>query len=272
MATVGMIGLGEIGGAMAARLLERDVAVVGHDVDPARVDKAAGSGAVRAESAGDVARRSDGPILVNVQYLEQVYSVLHDGDGLAEHIDGRTVVITGTFGEVPVQELAAVIAARGADVLDAPHTGSYPAIQAGTLTFFLGGSAAAIESSRIALENIGRNIHVIGDRPGLGQVLKLVNAIGLAFNAISVCEMEKIAEASGIDPGKAIRWIDECSASSWLSVRMPDIATTILEHNVDNLEKDLRAVLDPGSPTAGRLPVTAAMLEHFRESWLTRSF
>ena len=272
MATVGMIGLGEIGGAMTGRLLRRDVTVVGHDVDSARSEKARELGAEIAESAGDVARRTEGPILVNVQYLDQVYSVWQDGDGIADHVAGRTVVITGTYGEVPVQEFAATVAEKGGETLDAPHTGSYPAAESGTLTFFLGGSRAAVESARIAVDNLGRNIHVIGDRPGLGQVMKLVNAIGLAFNAISICEMEKIAEASGVDPGKAIRWIDECSASSWLSRRMPDIAKLMVEHNVDNLEKDLRAVLDPCSPTAGLLPVTAAMLEHFRESWLTRSF
>jgi 3-hydroxyisobutyrate dehydrogenase-like beta-hydroxyacid dehydrogenase len=270
MVAVGLIGLGEIGGAMARRLLACGVPVVAHDIDPSRAQQL--PGAVVVASAGEVARRSDGPILVNVQYLEQVYEVWEKGDGLAGHVVGRTVVITGTYGEVPVQELAATVAAAGGEVLDAPHTGSYPAVEAGTLTFFLGGSDAAIEAARIAVDTIGGAVHVIGDRPGLGQVMKLVNAIGLAFNAISICEMEKIAEASGVDPGKAIRWVDECSASSWLSRRMPDIAKLMVEHNVDNLEKDLRAVLAPAAPTAGLLPVTAAMLEHFRESWLTRSF
>jgi 3-hydroxyisobutyrate dehydrogenase len=257
---------------MSARLLQREVRVVGYDPDEARTAQAKEAGAILADSPGDVARRTDGPLLLNVQTLDQAYSAWRDGDGLVHVVDGRTVVVTGTFGEVPVQRFADEVAAHGGEVLDAPHTGSYPAARSGTLTFFLAGSPAAREAAQIAVGNLGSNLHVIGDFPGQGQVMKLVNAIGLAFNAASICEMERIAEASGIDPGQAIRWIDECSGSSWLSVRMPDIAKLIVEHNIDNLEKDLRAVLDPGAATAGQLPVTAAILDSIRGSWLTRSF
>src|SRR5262249_30035199 len=147
-------------------------------------------GAQLADSPGDVARTTDGPLLLNVQTLDQAHSAWRDG-GLLNAVDGRTVVLTGTFGEVPVQRFAEEVAAHRGELLDAPHTGSYPAARTGTLTFFLAGSPSAREAAQIAIGNLGSNLHVIGDRPGQGQVMKLVNAIGLAFNAAAICEMER---------------------------------------------------------------------------------
>src|SRR5690349_8784089 len=82
MSSVGMIGMGEMGSAMTGRLVERGVRVVGYDPDGARAAQAEDLGAMLADSPADVAHKTDGPLLLNVQTLDQAYSAWRDGDGL----------------------------------------------------------------------------------------------------------------------------------------------------------------------------------------------
>jgi 3-hydroxyisobutyrate dehydrogenase-like beta-hydroxyacid dehydrogenase len=268
MQTVGMIGLGEMGSAMAERLLSRGVEIIGYDPDATRTSHIAGLGGRIESSPGLVAQRSDGPILLNVQTTQHAAAAWSGDHGLRPHMHGRTLVIMGTFGPQPVEDLAAEAGRAGAAALDAPHTGSAPAARSGTLTYWLAGAPEPLAEARPVLENLGATLHVIGDQPGLAQVMKLINAVGMSFNLSSITEMQRIADMYGIDRVTALRWIDGCSGSSWLSERMPGIANLLLAHNMDNLEKDLRAALEPAAESGRSLPVTSAILDTVRASWL----
>jgi 3-hydroxyisobutyrate dehydrogenase-like beta-hydroxyacid dehydrogenase len=262
-----MIGMGEMGLAMASRLVTQGFGITGFEPDPGRCAAAAALGVTLGSSPAAVAADADAAVLCNVRTEAQLESAWRGPDGALGGIKGRALVVMSTFRPLAVERMAQEAAAAGGSVVDAPHTGSSPAARAGELIVWLAGSSTDIESVRAVIEALASATRVIGARPGMAQAVKLINAMGLAINLSAVTEMLAVARLHGVDGEVALHAIEGGSGSSWVTSAMPWVAGYLTSHHIANLRKDLRAAVgeDAGSELA--MPVTSAAVESIGQSW-----
>jgi 3-hydroxyisobutyrate dehydrogenase-like beta-hydroxyacid dehydrogenase len=265
--SVGLIGLGEMGFAMGARLIDQGHGVVGFDPDAARLESAAAIGVQLCASPASVAADSDQVVLCNVRTEAHLDSAWRGPDGALSAIKGRVMVIMSTLGPRAVELAAKEAAAGGGSVVDAPHTGSSPAARSGELIIWLAGSARDLATIHPVMETLASATRVIGDRPGMAQAVKLINAMGLAINLSAVTEMRAVAELNGVDGDLALRAIAGGSGSSWVTSAMPGVAGYLTAHHISNLRKDLRAAVDEATQAGYPMPVTSASMKTIGLSW-----
>ena len=189
---VGVVGLGNIGGGVAANLVRAGFAVTGCDVDAARIEAA---GATPADDAAAIARTCDLAILAVA--TQDAY----DGSitALAGHAKaGLVVVDLCTFPIADKQVAADRLAAGGAIYLDGPVSGARPQAQAGELSMMVSGDRVAFERVRPALESFTRAVSHVGDFP-MSQKLKLALNHMIAIQNLLCAEGFLFAEKAGID-------------------------------------------------------------------------
>jgi 3-hydroxyisobutyrate dehydrogenase len=217
MATIGFIGLGNMGAPMAANLVRAGHRVVGYDVNQDAVRKLASAG-VRA--AADAAAATHGAefIITMLPAGEHVREVwLHQG-GLIDAIRaGGTAPLLIDCSTIDVESARVVEkAARdaGLEMLDAPVSGGTTGAAAATLTFMVGGSETAFARGEPILKAMGRNIVHAGG-PGAGQAAKICNNMMLAINMIGVCEGFLLAQKLGLDWDRLHQIAAASSGQSW---------------------------------------------------------
>ena len=267
MTSVGLIGLGEMGFAMGARLIDQGHAVVGFDPDATRSEAAAAIGVRLCPSPAAVAADSDQVVLCNVRTEADLDSAWRGPDGALTAIKGRVMAVMSTFGPRAVELAAREAAAGGGSVVDAPHTGSSPAARTGELIIWLAGNGDDLATIRPVMDTLASATHVIGDRPGMAQAVKLINAMGLAINLSAVTEMLAVAELHGVDGKLALRVMAGGSGSSWVTSAMPGLAGYLTAHHISNLLKDLRAAVGEAMQAGYPMPVTSASMNTIGLSW-----
>lgn len=191
----GVIGLGNIGGHIAANLLADGNAVTVFDTDPARVAALVQRGAVAAADAAALARRSDVTFtsLPTPAVMEAVAA-----EWLTGAQPGSILVDLSTNAPATVKGLGARLAAAGCQLVEAPLTGGAPGAQARMLVFMIGGDAAAVERCMPLLTKLGRATFHLGPL-GLGNTAKLVNSL-ISFTSVwASLEVLAVAVKSGID-------------------------------------------------------------------------
>jgi 3-hydroxyisobutyrate dehydrogenase len=210
MATIGFIGLGNMGGPMAANLVKAQHSVSGFDVAAtpmAALDAAGGkiaASAAEAAGAGDI-------VVTMLPAGPQVRAVYLGSDGIiAKAKKGALLIDCSTIDVETARLVAAEAAKAGLEMLDAPVSGGTIGAAGGTLTFMVGGSDAAFAKARPILENMGRTIIHAGPS-GHGQTAKICNNMILACSMIAVCEGFSLAEKLGL-PAQTL-W-DICSTST----------------------------------------------------------
>lgn len=195
MAVAGFIGLGNIGGPMAERLLGNPDGLIVHDVRPEAAEALVAKGAHWAETAREVARRADVVSLV-VRDDEQVREVT--GELLAEPNRGQVIAIHSTIRAATAEELAARAAARGVHVLDAAISGGAMGAAAGTLAVMVGGPAEAVALATPVFSQFASKISHLGP-VGAGTRAKLARNL-MHFVAFAAAgEASRLAAAAGID-------------------------------------------------------------------------
>ncbi len=180
MATIGFIGLGNMGGPMAKNLLEAGHQVKGFDIVPELLDAAVEGGAERMASAADALNGADAvfSMLPASQHVEALYL---GEDGLLSMLPAGSLVIDcSTIAAASARRVAAAAAERGVEMLDAPVSGGVGGAVAGTLTFIVGGTEAGFERARPLLEAMGKNFFHAGDA-GAGQAAKMCNNMLLSI-------------------------------------------------------------------------------------------
>ncbi len=212
MATIGFIGLGNMGGGMAANL-----AAKGHDV---RAFDLVREALDRAETAGCKAAASAAEAVGNADI---VVSMLPAG----QHV--RTVYEKEIFGAVPLSALlidcstidvgtaravSAAAQAKGLAMVDAPVSGGIAAANAGSLTFMVGGSAESFARAEPILAAMGKAVIYAG-APGSGQAAKIVNNMMLGANMIATCEGFALAQKLGLDLQTFFDISSKASGQSW---------------------------------------------------------
>jgi 3-hydroxyisobutyrate dehydrogenase-like beta-hydroxyacid dehydrogenase len=213
---LGVIGVGNIGGAIAANLLADGHAVAVNDTDRTRVERLVRAGAVAADSPAAVAERSEITFtsLPSPAVMERVVE-----GWLAGAAPDAVLVDLSTNAPAMVRAVGARLAAAGRHLLEAPLTGGAPGAQARMLVFMVGGERAVYERCLPILQKLGRAVFHVGGL-GLGNTAKLVNSL-LAFTATWVSlEGLAIAAKSGIDLRTMIDVIRTGGAGNFFTDRM----------------------------------------------------
>ena len=214
MATIGFIGLGNMGGPMVANLVKAGHAVQAFDLSAAAVERAAAAGATTVPNAADTAADAD-VILTMLPAGQHVRSVWLEKDRvLAAAKPGALLIDSSTIDPETSRTVVAAAAARGLDMIDAPVSGGVGGATAGTLTFMCGGTDAAFARAKPYLEKMGKNIFHAGG-PGAGQAAKLCNNLMLAIEMIAVSEGFALAEKLGLSHDSLFRIASTATSQCW---------------------------------------------------------
>lgn len=197
--TVGLIGLGNIGGGMCRRMLEKGIRVVGFDVSPVAAESAAGYGAEVASSLAGVAKRALIVVssLPNPAIVREVF--LGSGGLIAMARRGTTIIETSTIDPRTIQDVARKAAAAGIDVLDVALSGEPPQALKGELVFQVGGPDALVDKHLGLLEVLAKKINRTGDI-GSAKTIKLVNNLMSIGNIAVAAEAFVLGVKCGMDP------------------------------------------------------------------------
>jgi len=242
MADIGFIGLGIMGSRMAARLIAASHTLVVHDLNEAAVAALVEKGAKAAGSAAEVASRSD-VVLLSLPKPDVVESVLTGAAGVIEGTRAKTVIDTSTTGSQVIVRAAPKLTAKGMTLIDAPVSGGVPGAANGTLTIMAGGDPGIFEKVRPILEIIGKNVMHMGDKPGSGQAMKLVNNMLSAAGTLAAMEVLVAGAKAGLDPQKMLDVINTSSGRCFgTEVKIPECVlpgTFPMRFSTDLLHKDV---------------------------------
>lgn len=214
MSRIAFIGLGNMGGPMAANLARAGHAVRAFDLSADALAAVVAAGATAATSAADAVTEAD--VVISMLPASRHVEGLYLGeDGLLAKIPaGALVIDSSTIAPASAQKLAAAATARGLQVIDAPVSGGTAGAQAGTLTFIVGGSVDALERARPVLEAMGKNIFHMGEA-GAGQVAKLCNNMALGVIMAATGEAIALGVAHGLDPKVLSQMMAVSTSRSW---------------------------------------------------------
>jgi 3-hydroxyisobutyrate dehydrogenase len=214
MATIGFIGLGNMGGHMAHNLIKAGHSVKAFDVVGELLQIALDRGAGRAASVAEAASEVD-IVVTMLPAGEHVRDVYLGAAGVIAAARADTLLIDSSTIDVrTAREVAAVAADKALSMLDAPVSGGVGGAQAGTLTFMVGGAAEAFAAARPLLDVMGANIIHAGGA-GNGQAAKACNNMMLAINMIGTCEAFNLAAALGLEAQTFFDIASTASGQSW---------------------------------------------------------
>jgi putative dehydrogenase len=213
---IAIVGVGNMGGAMAARLLEAGWAVQVCDLDAARTAALAKLGAqVRATPVQGAAGCA--ALIVCVIDAMQVEAVLFGPEGAAAALrPGQDILLCPTIAPQDVERFAAALGQRGIGVIDAPMSGGPLRARDGSMSLMLAGEDAVFERQRGLIEALSGKVFRISERPGDGARIKLVNNLLAGINLVGAAEAIALAERIGLDPAHALAVIEQSSGQSWI--------------------------------------------------------
>ncbi|MEU6706145.1 3-hydroxyisobutyrate dehydrogenase [Streptomyces wuyuanensis] len=216
--TVAFIGLGHMGGPMAANLAKAGHRVLGHDLVPAALEAAAGAGVVPAGSAEEAV--SDADVVISMLPAGRHVLGLYD-DVLGPARPGTLFVDCSTIDVADARAAHERAVAVGMRALDAPVSGGVVGAEAATLTFMAGGGEGEFAEARPLLETMGKKaVHCGG--PGAGQAAKICNNMILGVSMIAVSEAFVLGESLGLSHQALYDVASTASGQCWaLSVNCP---------------------------------------------------
>ncbi|MCX7557095.1 3-hydroxyisobutyrate dehydrogenase [Xanthomonadaceae bacterium JHOS43] len=211
---IAFIGLGHMGGPMAANLVKAGYPVSVFDLVPSALEAAVAAGAVSAASAVDAVKGAQVVItmLPASRHVEGVY--LGDNGILGAIAPGALVIDSSTIAPATARKVAEAAAARGLAMIDAPVSGGTAGAAAGTLTFIVGGDADALERARPVLSAMGKNIFHMG-AAGAGQVAKLCNNMALGVIMAATGEAIALGVSHGLDATALSQMMAVSTSRSW---------------------------------------------------------
>lgn len=269
---VGFIGLGDMGGRIARRILDAGFTLTVYDTRAAACQELHERGATVAGEVNFLAGACNviGICVVDDTQLRDVVMRLR-GDLRA----GSVLLVHSSVMPSTVVEIAADLAALGVAVIDAPVSGSRPAADAGTLTVMAGGEWTTIEGLRPLLDAFAaRVVHAGG--VGAGQALKIANNVMLHMNHLVALEAVRFARSQGVDEATLIDTVNISSGRSWVTETWGLLDSMITDHPLAGtsaiyplMSKELWHSVELGRQSMIALPLTALGTqlseEYFRE-------
>ncbi len=214
MANIAFLGLGNMGGPMAANLARAGHAVTAFDLSKPALARAVENGCAAAASIAEAVAGADF-VVTMLPAGKHVRSVYLNADGvIANAKAGALLIDSSTIDVDTARAVSKAAAEKGFAMLDAPVSGGVGGAAAGTLTFMAGGAADAFEKAKPILEKMGRNIFHAG-ASGNGQAAKIANNMLLGITMIATCEAFNLAERLGLDAQTFFNISSTASGQSW---------------------------------------------------------
>ena len=256
---VTFLGLGTMGGAMAANLARAGFPVTAWNRSPGRAPDLVGLGVTMAATPA-IAAAASTIVVICVSDTPDVEAVLFGPDGVVEGArPGTLIVDCSTIAPSGSWDFATRLTERGLSMVDAPVSGGSEGARNATLTIFVGGDVADVERARPVLSAMGRSITHVGPI-GAGQAVKAVNQVILAGAYLGVAEGIVLAIKAGLDVEQIVSALGGGAAQSWVlenrSGRMLDNDYP-LGFKVSLHRKDLGIALDLAAQLGAVLPVSA---------------
>jgi putative dehydrogenase len=266
---VAIIGIGNMGGAMAANLLDRGWAVQVCDIDPAKVADLEEKGASALAAPGQAAINSVA-FIVCVVDAAQTESVLFGPDGLARMLQpGHTVLLCPTIAPQEVEQFAARLAALGVFTVDAPMSGGPARARDGSMSLMVACAPAVFEAQGALLQALSSKLFRISERPGDGARTKLVNNLLAGINLVGAAEVLALAERLGLDAGRTLDVIEQSSGQSWIGsdrLRRAIAGDYAPRAHVTLLEKDTRLAMEAAAAAGFDGPLGARASQVFADA------
>jgi 3-hydroxyisobutyrate dehydrogenase len=259
------IGLGIMGHSMAGHLLAAGYPLAIHTRTKSRAGDLLSRGAVWADSPGEAARDAQF-IFICVPDTPDVQKVILGDDGVLKAISpGQIVIDHSTISPSATRELAAAVANRGGQFLDAPVSGGDTGARNATLSIMVGGEPAAYDTALPLLQKMGKTITHCGPS-GAGQLTKLVNQILVSVTNLAVSEALVFARANGLDDQKTLDAVSGGAAASW---QLSNLGPRMLKGDfspgfmIKLQQKDLRLALVAAAEQKIHLRATGLVHELF---------
>jgi 3-hydroxyisobutyrate dehydrogenase len=267
MATIGFIGLGNMGAPMAANLVRAGHQVTGLDVVPRAIEALAAKGGHAAASVGEAAAAGD-VVITMLPAGPQVRSVyLDEGGVLASARRGALLIDCSTIDVETARAVAAAAKGAGFDMLDAPVSGGVSGAEAASLTFMVGGEAEIFARAQPVLAAMGRTIVHAGPA-GNGQAAKICNNMILGVSMIAVCEAFSLAERLGLEAQTLFDISSKSSGQCWAMTSYCPVPGPVPASPANRdyapgftaamMLKDLRLAQQAAGATAAATPLGAA--------------
>lgn len=265
---IGFIGLGAMGGRMASRLLSRERSVLVYDTNPAAIAALVELGARPCGSPAEVADRAP-TVLLSLPTPESARAValgpggLAAADGLSARSAIRTCVDLSTSGPAVAREVAEGLAAAGIAYVDAPVSGGVQGAERGTLTVMAACAAETLASVRPLLDELAANVFHVGERPGMGQLVKVLNNLLSATALAATAETVALGVKSGLDASVLLDALNASSGrNSATAQKFPD---AVLTRSFDFgfalalMDKDVQICLAEARDAGAPMPVGEAV-------------
>lgn len=255
--TIGFIGLGVMGNAMAGHLLAAGYRLCVYNRTREKAQNLVDAGAFWCPSPADLAPHCD-LIVTIVGYPADVEQVYFGDAGLIANARPGTILVDATTSRPDLAaRIHAAAAARGIPALDAPVSGGDLGAKNATLTIMVGGDEAAFLEAKPVFDRMGK-MAILQGGPGAGQHTKMANQISIAGCLMGAIEATTYAAAAGLDPRKVLLSIGSGSAGSW---QLNNMVPRMLDGNfapgfyAKHFLKDLRIALDAARAMKANLPL-----------------
>jgi 3-hydroxyisobutyrate dehydrogenase len=260
---VAFIGMGTMGAGMAMNILKAGHALTVHNRTRAKEESLAAEGAARAASPKEAAANAEITVICVSDTPDVEGIILGDEGVIHDASSGSIVVDMSTINPAATRRMAARLAEKGIDMLDAPVSGGSEGAQNGTLSIMVGGDESVYEKALPILETMGKTITHVGP-VGAGQVTKAINQIVITGTYLSMAEGLTIGLKSGLDMEKVLRAIGGGAAASWvLQNRAQNVIDNAypLGFRLSLHHKDLNIALETARELGVTLPATALVAQ-----------
>ena len=263
MATLGFVGLGVMGGGIAGRLLGAGHEVHGYNRTRDKAAPLVARGLILENTPREVAAAAD-VVFSMVTNVAALRAVAEGPDGILAGLGaGKVWVDMSTAAPAVSRELAEQVRAVGADMLDAPVSGSVSTLEEGRLSVMVGGPEATFERVRPFLLDIGPTVHRVGDN-GQALLMKIAINLSLCVQMVAFSEGILLAEKDGIPRETALEvMLASVIASPMIKYRGPFVLEMPEEawFDVNMMQKDMLLALEAGRQLDVPMPTTAATNE-----------
>ena len=273
MKNIAFIGLGNMGGPMAANLVRNGESVVVFDLVADAVKKLEDKGAMAAASPQEAVKNAD-VVVTMLPAAQHVKSLYLGEQGIIAHAKtGALFIDCSTIDAQSAKEVGAGAINAGYAFIDAPVSGGVAGAAAGTLTFIMGGDDAAVSRAKPVLKHMGANLFHAGEL-GAGQIAKLCNNMLLSVLMTGTSEALQLAIANGLDPKVMSDIMLQSSGCNWTLQKYnpcPDVMDNVPSSNqyqggfmVKLMNKDLSLAMEAAQQVGASTPMAAAAQALYR--------
>jgi 3-hydroxyisobutyrate dehydrogenase-like beta-hydroxyacid dehydrogenase len=263
MANLGYVGLGVMGGKMAARLLAKGHIVTGYNRTRSKAQWLVDQGMKWADSPRAVCEAAD-VIFIMVTDSKSLEAIAEGRDGLLAGLGpGKVVIDMSTVSPAVSRAVAARVREKGADMVDAPVSGSVVTLEQGKLSVMVGGNRSTFDRVKPLLEDVGPKVTYVGGN-GLALSMKIAINLSLAVQMLAFSEGVLLAEKSGIARETAVDVLTHSVIGSpMIQYRGPFVLGMPEEvwFSVNMMRKDMVLALEMGRQLDVPLPTTAVTNE-----------